>query len=83
MKIYGVFNYSKKIGKHNINFVRVANLLGWWCQIEGKVYGDYLKVVEKKFTQKICEEVFHILERQAKDTINELCQKQGFLNSKD
>ena len=77
MTILGIFNYSKKIGKYNINFVRIDDHFGWWGEIGRENHGDYMiNNSNEEVTDKIYKEIFHILERQVKDTIRELKKKK-------
>lgn len=62
-----IYNFSEKVSGHTVNFVRVADRFGFWFELKGKLFGDYI-IVHKGDV----EEAFDILKSQASETLEKL-----------
>lgn len=66
-----MFRKIKTIEGEKVLLVSISKEVGWFCNINGKEYGDFVKLEKtplKNYDGEV-EEVFGLLETQAKKTI--------------
>ncbi|HDZ16991.1 hypothetical protein LCGC14_0828720 [marine sediment metagenome] len=67
--------YTKIIQGIEVQFILIGNHIGWFFNLKGKEYGDYVvleKEQPKRTDEKIVIDAFEVIEEQAESTIKKL-----------
>lgn len=70
--------YTKTIEGTEVLFISIGDTVGWFFNLNGKEYGDYLTLSDKPkgIDDPQVVETFNILEQQAENILKELKQSK-------